>query len=230
MRVLETGDTFYGKNYTELINNELGTFFSNLMRCRLDLDEFGLNGIIAWFIHLDGSTNGYKRWLWQNYLSDDGKRIDEYNINKEKSVLRSVRAKESFAPFRLVFELHKNKGVEGYSCKFVGAFKLDCFFGVGTQLDVRYTKVLDKVVLKERFEKNANVTTREEFFQNDVRYTTPIEKLGFSDNTYRLLKKANVNTAGEVMEVGWGETQVTDEVIDKVQKFFHITNKQMITL
>lgn len=230
MKILETGDTFYGKDYTDLINKTLGTSLSNYMRSCVELDEFGLRGVVAWFVHMDGSTNGYVKWLWQNYLSEDGNTIDEHNVNKDKRLLRSSRAKESFLPYRLAFELHKNKNVEGYSCKFVGAFKLDCFFGVGTQLDVRYTKVLDKVVLKERFEKNANVTTCEEFFQNDVRYTTPIEKLGFSDNTYRLLKKANVNTAGEVMEVGWGETQVTDEVIDKVQKFFHITNKQMITL
>lgn len=226
MKILETGDTFYGKDYTDLINKTLGTSLSNYMRSCVELDELGLRGVVAWFVHMDGSTNGYVKWLWQNYLSEDGNTIDEHNVNKDKRLLRSSRAKESFLPYRLAFELHKNKNVEGYYCKFVGAFKLDCFIGVGTQLDVRYTKVLDKVTMREKFEKNAKTTTRNDFFGSDARYTAPIEKMEFSDKTYQTLKKYNVNTVREVLEVGWGETQMTDEVIDKVQRFFHITNKQ----
>ena len=53
MRVLRTGNITYGSSHADMINKVLGTAFLGYRKSSVDLGQFGNDGIIAWFVHMD---------------------------------------------------------------------------------------------------------------------------------------------------------------------------------
>ena len=66
MKTFRVGDKFYGINHTDLINKTIGTTLRATRRCRVDLADFQCDGVIAWFVFMDGSIHGYDDWHWSN--------------------------------------------------------------------------------------------------------------------------------------------------------------------
>jgi len=58
-----------------------------------------------------------------------------------------------------------------------------------------------------------------------MRYKAKIEKLNFSNNVYTMLKRANVNIVGELLEIGLGFNEASIEIRDKIEEFFKIQSK-----
>lgn len=58
-----------------------------------------------------------------------------------------------------------------------------------------------------------------------MRYKAKIEKLNFSNNVYTMLKRANVNIVGELLEIGLGFNEASIEIRDKIEEFFKIQLK-----
>ena len=70
-----------------------------------------------------------------------------------------------------------------------------------------------------------NINDRNDFFIDDMRYKAKIEKLNFSNNVYTMLKRANVNIVGELLEIGLGFNEASIEIRDKIEEFFKIQSK-----
>ena len=219
MKTFRVGDKFYGINHTDLINKTIGTTLRATRRCRVDLADFQCDGVIAWFVFMDGSIHGYEDWHWSNRLSSDGMIIYERNMDQPKKKLEIERLDKGYNPFRLAFRLDPNETGNRHCCKFVGAFKLDSFIGSDVP-DIEYKKVLDEFTISEKYEYSSSVTEKSSFFKNDKRYNAGIEVLNFSDSVYTMLKKANVNHVGELLDIGLGFNQASIEIRDKIEGFF----------
>ena len=219
MKTFSVGDIFYGNSHTDLINKTIGTKFRGIQRCGIDLSDFQCDGIIAWFVFMDGSIHGYEDWHWSNRLSRDGLIIYERNMDQPKKKLEIERLNKGYNPFRLAFQLDPYATGNRHCCKFVGAFKLDAFIGEEVP-DIEYKKVSDKFTIGDKGVFCANITDKIKFYENDNRYNAKIEVLNFSDTVYLMLKKASVHTVGELLGIGLGFNQSSIEIRDKIEKFF----------
>ena len=225
MKILRAGDIFSGKSHADMINNALGAKCANPMKSSVHLDKFGHNGIIAWFVYMDGSIHGYEDWHWSNRLSLDGLTIYERNMDQPKKKLEIERLKNGYNPFRLAFQLDPYETGNRYCCKFVGAFRLEAFKGNEVP-DIEYKKVLDSFTIGGKGEYGSKyINDRNDFFIDDMRYKAKIEKLNFSNNVYTMLKRANVNIVGELLEIGLGFNEASIEIRDKIEEFFKIQSK-----
>ena len=225
MKTFRNGNVFYGNSHTDLINKTLGTTFKVTQRCGIDLADFQCDGIIAWFVSMDGSIHGYEDWHWSNRLSLDGLTIYERNMDQPKKKLEIERLKNGYNPFRLAFQLDPYETGNRYCCKFVGAFRLEAFKGNEVP-DIEYKKVLDSFTIGGKGEYGSKyINDRNDFFIDDMRYKAKIEKLNFSNNVYTMLKRANVNIVGELLEIGLGFNEASIEIRDKIEEFFKIQSK-----
>ena len=200
MKVLKTGDIFWGKSYVDMINRAIGTNLKEGFRSSgVHLDEFGLNGVIAWFVFMDGTVHGYSDgWEWVNKISPSGQEIDEYNISTNKTTLKGKRAKEGYYPYRLAFQLDPYGEKDNHRCKFVGAFRFDSFIRKDASA-VTYSKIMDKFYLSGKGEFGSIFGTKEDFIPRQGKYLTPIEDMGFKSSSCALLKSFFQN-AGELLE------------------------------
>ena len=218
MKTFSIGDVFYGKNHTDLINKTIETRFKVTQRCGIELSDLQCDGVIAWFVFMDGSTHGYEDWHWTNILSRDGMTIYERNMDLPKKKLEIARLENGYRPFRLAFQLDPYDSGNRYCCKFVGAFKLNAFIGQEVP-DIEYKKVLDKFTIGSVGEYSSRITEKERFFENDERYKTKIDALNFSDGVYKMLMQAKVYTVGELLEIGLGFNQSSVEIRNKIEEF-----------
>lgn len=219
MKTFSVGDIFYGNSHTDLINKVIGTKFKGTQRCGIDLADFQCDGVIAWFVFMDGSIHGYEDWHWSNKISRDGIVIYERNTDHPKKKLEIERLKNGYNPFRLAFQLDPFGTGNRHCCKFVGAFKLDAFIGDEVP-DIEYKKVLDKFSISEKGIFEYNVTDKIKFYDNDERYNSKIEVLNFSDSVYEMLKKAHIENVGELLNIGLGLNHTSIEIRSKIEKFF----------
>ncbi len=224
MKILQGGDIFSGKSYVDMINKAIGTNYHEWMKSSVNLDEFGCPGLIAWFVFMDGSEHGFGQgWKWVNKLSFDGKEIDEYNISPSKMQLRKRRLEEGYHPYRLAFQLDPYGNGNAHSCRFVGVFRFKSFIRKDSSA-MTYEKVADTFRLGSQGESGGYLDSKNDLFPQAGKYCTPIEDLGFSDATYKILRKY-INRAGELLELGIGvEGPLADEIFEKVYQCFKDEN------
>ena len=221
MRIFKENDVFYGKNYADLINKTIGTSFAGYMKCSVNLEPFGAPGVIAWFVFMDGSEHGYEEgWKWVNKLSLDQNIIDEYNVSSNKNLLRQKICEEGYNPYRLAFQLDPYGQGANSCCRFIGAFRLQSFIRKdGTARS--YEKVLKNFKLGHKGEFSEKLNHKEDLFPVSGIYLTPIDEMGFSQNTYSLLANAGLHCAGELLELGVGcEGPLAEEIQKKVCEHF----------
>lgn len=220
MKILKTGDVFYGKNYADMINRAIGTNYASWRRSSVDLQDFGANGVIAWFVYMDGSEHGYEDgWKWANKLSLNGKEIDEYHISSSKVQLKKRRVEEGYHPYRLAFQRDPYGEDNPYCCKFVGVFRFLEFIRKDATA-MTYEKVMDEFRLGSKGEYGAYLNSKDDLIPTKGLYTTPLSGMGFSDSTYKILSKA-IKNAGELLELGIGlEGPLADEIQNRVYECF----------
>lgn len=226
MKELHYREVFYGKNHANLVNKAIGTNFSNpLHRCWFDLSKFGSNGVIAWFVFMDGSKHGYPDgWWWRNILSSDGDEICEYNVADlmpGKQKLDSFHYQNGYCPYRICFQLDPYQSGNRYCCRFVGLFMLNKLLSSdGTA--VCYKKVQDYFILGAKDEYSHLFLTNEDISKRDKRYLLPISKLGFSEQTSRSLRLGNVKVVADLLELGYeNNSNFADEVNEKLFRLFN---------
>ena len=223
MLTLRLGDKTLQKNYVEMINESIGTNYKKLLRCTVDLEQFGVPKVIAWFVYMDGSVHGYPDgWQWKNTLSSDGNTIIEEHISSIKETLKERQIKEGYNPYRLCFQRdYINNGNE-YWCKFVGAFRFSRFLSDGLD-KFELVKVLDEFKIGCKGDGyNPRLNSKNDFLVDALSYKVPIEKMLFSDSVYRLLKKGGIETSGDLLELGIGvDGPIATEIRQKLYEFFH---------
>lgn len=220
MKIFKLGDCFMGKSHASMINDTIGTNFQKWFKCTVNLDDYGANDVIAWFVYMDGTIHGYPDgWEWANRLSTDGNVITETYMTKDRDKLLKKREEDGYYPYRLAFQLDPNKGGNRYFCKFVGAF---CFSGF-TQNDymsVKYTKVTDQFKLGDKGAYNAWADGKE-VLMKDKRLLTNISELGFSEQVYRILNNGKISTVAELLELGIGISgSIAEEIRRKIYECF----------
>ncbi len=198
MKTFHLGDKFIGNSYADMINHTLGTMFKVYEESGVQLDEFELPGVIAWFVFMDGSTHGFAPdYLWENRLI--GNIITEKLVSKNHTKVIQKDDREGQYPLRLAFELLDCKK-NFYECRFVGAFALSHF--LREDLTAReYAKVMDNFTLRSKGEFGKILNTKADFIKNMPIYATQIGDMGFSKNVMKLLK-GHISTAGELLELG----------------------------
>lgn len=222
MRILRAGDVSIGKNYADMINNAIGTNFSGYTKCTVDLACFDVHDVVAWFVYMDGSKHGYPDgWEWTNRLSLDGKTIREYNVSTDKSRLKIKQNEEGYHPYRLCFQLDPNATGKKYWCKFLGAYRFSRFLEDDLNA-FEYVKVLDEFKIGSNGDGyNPNLNSKTDFLVNAEQYRTPVETLGFSSDTYRILQIGGIKNAGELLELGIGISgKIADEIRQKIVQVF----------
>jgi hypothetical protein len=221
MRILKTGDVFYGKSHADMINKAIGTNYYSYMKSSVELSDFGCSNVIAWFVYMDGSIHGYEDgWRWANRLSLDGLEISEYNVSDSKEKLKKRRVDAGYNPYRLAFQIDHNGTGNKHCCKFVGAFRLKSFIKADASSEM-YEKVLDEFKLLGKGEYGGGCNDREDFIPKEGKYLTAISEMGFSQRTFSLLKNS-IKNAGELLELGIGiEGPIADEIQDKICSHFY---------
>lgn len=222
MRILRIGDTFIGKDYTEMINDAIGTNFKKIERCTVDLAQFDVPNVIAWFVYMDGSRHGSPEgWEWSNRLSLDGRTIREYHESKDKSKLEEKQNEEGYHPYRLCFQLDPNGNKKNNWGKFVGAFRFSKFLEDDLTA-FEYVKVLDEFKIASKGDGyNPLLNTKDDFLVDADLYKISIEEMGFSDDTYRILQIGNIKNAGDLLELGIGVSgKLADEIRQKLLQIF----------
>ena len=220
MKILRTGDVFYGKSHADMINKAIGTNFSSYMKSTVELSDFGCVGVVAWFVYMDGSIHGYEDgWSWFNKLSLDGLEIYEYNVSDCKDKLKKRRAEDGYNPYKLAFQIDYNETGNRHCCKFVGAFRFKSFIKNDSSAET-YEKVLDEFKLLGKGEYGGGCNCRDDFIPKEGKYLTPLIEMGFSPKTYNLLKNSMKN-AGELLELGIGiDGAISDEIQEKLAMHF----------
>ncbi len=223
MRIFHYGDIFSGKNYPDMINITLGTKYDYYKKASVSLDVFGLSGVIAWFVFMDGSEHGYPDgYMWKNFL--DGDTIVEEASSKDRSKVIALQDSDGHYPFRLAFQIYHPKGGE-WQCRFVGAFSLSAF--LREDLTKRkYRKISDDFILGEAGEFGRVLNKKEDFYKNMPKYLTPVKQMGFSPTVMQLLNNTNIATAGELLELGLGASgPIADEIRQKKYELFKEPSK-----
>ena len=220
MKILRTGDVFYGKSHADMINKAIGTNFSSYMKSTVELSDFGCAGVVAWFVYMDGSIHGYEDgWRWSNKLSLDGFEIDEYNVSACKDKLKKRRVEDGYNPYKLAFQIDHNETGNRHCCKFVGVFRFKSFIKNDSSAET-YEKVLDEFRLLGKGEYGGDCNCRDDFIPKEGKYLTPLIEMGFSQKTYNLLKYS-IKNAGELLELGIGiDGAISDEIQEKLAMHF----------
>ncbi len=105
MLTLRLGDKTLQKGYERMINESIGTNYQVYKRCTVDLKQFDVPNVIAWFVYMDGSVHGYPDdWQWKNIISADGETIVEEHISSAKVTLKKRRLKKDITRTGFVFK------------------------------------------------------------------------------------------------------------------------------
>ena len=129
-----------------------------------------------------------------------------------------VQNEEGYHPYRLAFQLDPNQTGNRYKCKFIGAFCLESF-ALPDLSTMRYKKVSNTFRLCEIGESTYGADDRKFFLTRSSKLSLPIEKLGFSANSYRLLTKSGVRCLGELLEIGMGsDCELVREIREKLRE------------
>lgn len=219
MKIFKSGEIFQGRSHVDMVNQVLGTKYRDWRKCTVELDKFGAHGVISWFVMMDGSENGYgEGWKWKNYLSKDEEQITETNVDRGNIKLYHVQNEEGYHPYRLAFQLDPNQTGNRYKCKFIGAFCLESF-ALPDLSTMRYKKVSNTFRLCEIGESTYGADDRKFFLTRSSKLSLPIEKLGFSANSYRLLTKSGIRCLGELLEIGMGsDCELVREIREKLRE------------
>ena len=224
MKILTTGDVFRGKNYADMVNNAIGTNYRGYQQSAVNLDTFGVDGVIAWFVYMDGSVHGYEDgWRWKNYLRNNGSEICEYNVSSSKSELIAKRNDVGYRPFRLAFQIdpYENPYNNGkYCCKFVGAFAFESFIEEDLSA-IKYKKIADRFIIGSNGEIVSNINSKETFINSMADYKRKINEFNFSGPIYRMLRSVNITYMYELLELGLGEqSSISTEIRSKLYECF----------
>jgi hypothetical protein len=215
MKTFATGDKFFGKNHTDMINNALETRLKYTERAGIDLALLNSNNIIAWFVFMDGSTNGYKEWKWKNFILDNGNIIREQYISYDKNKLIHKRISTSLNPYRLAFRLDPFESGNRYFCEFVGAYRLKHILKLDTSI-IEYEKVLDMATLNSIGDGyNELHITREDFLKKPSLYQTPIARMAMHNELKERLQKWGFKVASDLLEIQMDLPQPFEEEIAK---------------
>jgi hypothetical protein len=215
MKTFKIGDKFFGKNHTDLINNTIGTKLKHTEKSGIELDQFDSHNIIAWFVFMDGSINGFDGWKWKNLLTENGNIIREVFISYEKSKLIDKRVCESFKPYRLAFKLDPFETRDRYCCEFVGAFRLKNILNEDTSI-IEYEKVMDQVSLNSLEDGyNEYHVKKEDFLKKPSLYLTPIADMNMPDLLKNKLLNLGLKTACDLLEIEMKLPQPFEEEITK---------------
>lgn len=228
MRTFSYGDAFYGYSNANMINNAIGTNFFDYTACSVDLDIFDCEGVIAWFVYMEGTTHGYENgWKWKNFISQDGNTIKEVNVSKDKYPLIKRRLELGYRPYRLAFKLDPFHTGNRYCCQFVGVFRLKGFVQ-GKFSEVVYEKVADACKLTDKGQIDFSSSKKADFEPNSGIYFTDISELGISDNNLNLLKRCGIRNAGDLLELGLEDASKDfyDDVHKNLVKHFTIIEEK----
>lgn len=223
MRILRTGETFIGKDYTDMINEAIGTKYRHYERSTVDLAQFGVPNVIAWFVYMDGSKHGDPDGLeWRNILSSDGKIIREHNVSDGKQRLKIRQIEEGYNPYKLCFQLDHNGTGKKNWCKFIGAFRFSRFLEDNLTA-FEFVKVMDEFKIGSIGDGyNSLLNSKDDFLVGADLYKVPIEKMEFTESTYRLLQSGGIKNAGDLLELGIGiDGHIADEIRQNILKVFH---------
>lgn len=221
MKILRAGDMFQGKSHADMINTALGAKCANPYKSSVDLDKFGQSGIIAWFVHMDGTTHGTEeKYIWQNFLSADECRIKEFSVSETQNKVIAKRQEEGFLPFRLAFQIDPFYSGDTRRCKFIGAFSFSKFLRPDLTA-IEYSRASELFRLGSFGGGVHNADGKELFIKNIPDYFYPIEKMGFTQKHYGILKKVGISYAGELLELGFesGDNLIVD-IQQKLYKVF----------
>lgn len=200
----------YGESQSDMMTKALGNKVSEEIKCYVNLGD-----TIAWFVHMDGSKNGFPGWEWRNYLTtkDDkkntvipnGDTIREYLVSPNNALLLKRQSEHGFSPYRLAFRLDpfEKKDNKSHCCKFVGAYVLDCFLNKDLTA-MQYVKIMDEYILGWKGDVGNVINTKMDFMRNGNKYFTPIENMGFSSQTVNILKRGGIKFLYELLEMGHG--------------------------
>lgn len=222
MKILSVGDIAIGKDYTSMINDAIETNLTNHQRCTVDLAQLGVPNVVAWLVYMDGSKHGYPDgWEWSNRLSADGKTIREYHESKDKRKLKERQNEEGYHPYRLCFQLDPNGTNKKNWCKFVGAYRFSKFLEDDANA-FEYIKVMDEFKIGSIGDGfNPKLNSKNDFLTNAEAYKIPIETMGFSNETYKILQIGGIKNAGDLLELGIGTNgKIADEIRQKLLQLF----------
>ena len=213
MRVLRTGNITYGSSHADMINKVLGTAFLGYRKSSVDLGQFGNDGIIAWFVHMDGTRHGTeKNYVWENLLSVDENIIKEFSVGESQEKVIRKRRQEGFKPFRLAFQLDPFQNGDQYCCKFIGAFCLNNFLRED-HTAIEFIRIAKEFNLGSKGETGQFLGNRDLFIEHIPKYFTPIEKIDFPFDVYQLLKKNGFHYVGELLELGFEDGNELIQII-----------------
>jgi len=212
---------FNGSSHADSINRAIGTSYREWLKSRVDLEQFGVPNVIAWFVFMDGSEHGFDDGLrWENFLSKNGSEILESHVSQSKEMHAKKCSEEGYRPFRLAFQLDPGGSGNRYMCRFAGAFAFDSFVKEDLTA-VRYIKISDTFKIGSKGECGSHLGSADDFRKKVSRYCKPITELGFSDNVSRILKSGGITCAGELLELaGIGLGEVAQEIRRKLWECF----------
>ena len=220
MKLLRAGDVFQGNSHADMINNALGAKCANPMKSSVHLDKFGNKGIIAWFVHMDGTTHGTEdKYIWENFLSADENTIKEFSVGVSQNKVIGKRQEEGFLPYRLAFQIDPFYTGDKHCCKFIGAFCLSKFLRKD-QTAIEYSRAAKEFRLGSLGGGINNIDGKELFIRNMPHYYYPIAQMGFSPDIYNILKKYGCSYAGELLELGFESGNKL--IISIQQKLFEV--------
>ena len=215
MKILHSGEVTFAKSHAELINKALGTNYSSYRKASVDLEQFGNSGIIAWFVHMDGTEHGTDDdYIWENFLSADETIIKEFSVSRSQKKVIRKHQEEGFHPFRLAFQLDPFATDNRYCCKFIGAFCLSKFLRED-QTAIEYKRVAKEFRLGSKGGLETNLDGKDLFIKNMEKYYVPLEEMDFPSPIYSLLKRCGISYAGELLEL---EFDSGKELIQTIQK------------
>ena len=225
IRTIRKGEIFLGKSNADMINKAIGTHFHDYKRCGVEMSDFGVDGVLSWFVFMNGEIHGYGEtdWLWKNTISEDGNTIKEIFVPKNKSALYDQRSKKGFYPYRYAFMLDPCESGNRYLCKYMGAFRIKRILSDDLTV-TEYEKVFDDAKVNYYADAGYNeiIDSKDKFLVGADRYKVSINQMGFSKDTLELLQKFNILTAGDVLELGFEMgTRLGDEIVSCLQKVFN---------
>ncbi len=211
MKNFTKGQVFYGKTHVKLINNVIGTHYHDYDASLVDLQQFGSDGIFAWFVFMNGQTHGWHfphhSWLWQNYLSDDETHIREHYVSHKKSTYVDRRAETGYMPFRVAFQLNSYESnpypvtylkENCHCCQFKGVYRIARFLEKDLSV-VEYERASDHFALGEDESYNAKVTHVEDLCNSPPLYQAHIEQAKLSSATINMLKNGGIRYVWELL-------------------------------
>lgn len=226
MKTLRLYEKFEGHSYADMINTALGTHYKCYIKAGVPLDDMGLPEVIAWFVCMDGSVNGYdeENYLWRNFLYDKENLIKEEAVSRDKTKVKKKYDIDGHHPFRLAFRIlargeKENFGM--YKCEYVGAFTLSCFLREDLT-EREYVRIAGDFTIGSKYD-FGNILENEikKFTKNMPKYSFSVTEMGFSDRLGKLLIANEVWTAGKLLTLGnCASPEIAQEIRERLYSLF----------